>query len=136
MAQENANLCHAAIYFQAPPLAIQNPGIIVRAATGIDLASVKRRTDVQGIAIVYEFDLVDAIADEDLIVLVGQGPTKTNSGGLPPAPISNPIAVNVQRAIGDTTQRRFWVLMLSYDADVWIEFLSIPTLAEPLVLVP
>jgi len=138
MAQENANICHAAIAFKNDFNAT-NTGqrLEVVAATGIDLASVKRRTDVEDVAIVYEFDLVEAIADDDLIILTGLGPIKPNSEGSAPGgvPVPTTVPIQVQRAIGDTTQRRFWVLLLVTDLNCAVQFNRIAPLDAPFVLV-
>ena len=138
MAQENANICHAAIAFKNDFAAGQDGHRLeVVAATGIELASVKRRTDVPGTNIAYEFDLTEAIADEDLIILTGMGPIKPNSDGTPAGTVlPSTLPINVQRAIGDTTQRRFWVLLISTDVNCYVQFNRIAPLDAPLVLIP
>jgi len=123
MAQEHADTLHAAIAFEAfedPP---GTPRTRVVAATGIDLASVRRwpgnNPALPG-ALLYAFDLVEAISDAALVILQGMGPMPGNP------PISND---NARRAIGDTTQRRFWVwLRENLDHNLWIEFHRIPTI--------
>jgi hypothetical protein len=140
MAQENANVVHAAIAISndfGPGVAPNAHVVAVRAATGIDLASVKRRTDLAFAPVVYEFDLVEAIADEDLILLVGIGPIKPNTTGTPAGqPSPSTLPPNVQRAVGDTTQRRFWILCLSTDANCYVQFTRIAPLDEPKILFP
>lgn len=139
MAQENANICHAAIAFKNDFAANQVAHQLeVVAATGIELASVRRRTDVVGAPLVYEFDLLEAIADDDLIILTGQGPIKPNSDGTPSGvPIPATLPINVQRAIGDTTQRRFWIILIAaIDVNCAVQFNRIAPLDAPLVLIP
>lgn len=131
MAQENENRCTAAIAFRN---AETGDATQVIAATGVELDSVTRRTDVPGVPLVYEFDLTEAIADEVLVILTGDGPLKADAGGGTPLPNLTPI--NVQRAIGDLTLRRFWVLLADgADADCYVEFHRIAPLDAPRTVV-
>lgn len=120
MAQENANVLHAALH------ADQDPGPELRcvAATGVDLAT------LQFIAPnVYRFSLVEAIADPELVVSLAAG--LDDDGGAR--------AIGWRRAPGDLTLRVFDVLPENNLPLRWsIEFWRVPPCgpSAPFVVVP
>lgn len=64
MAQENANRLHAALFVNTA----KSGACSVRSSSGVDLASITHPT-----VGVFAFDLVDAIADEELAVGLSTG---------------------------------------------------------------
>jgi hypothetical protein len=140
MAQENANILHAAIRIKAitgDDPATDPPQII--AETGIEVASVKLRQDLAAIGVnVYEVDLVTGIDDSELVcswisgVAVGPDPV-----GDPPVPTAtlNTLPDNIMRPTeasqANTDKRRFWIASTVLH-ELHVEWWRIPPLVEPI----
>lgn len=118
MAQENANILHAAIQIlgvTGDNPATHPPQIISQ--TGIEVASVKLRQDLAGIAPnVYEIDLVTGIDDAELVCAWMTGcAVDPELSGDPPAPNAtlNTVPDNIMRPTevsdANTEKRRFWI---------------------------
>jgi len=138
MAQENANILHAAIQIRdqqpADPLLI--------AQTGLDAASVKLRTDLAGIApVVLEVDLVAGIDDSELFVawmsgtveaphIVGDDPpVNTATLNLLPDNIMRPNEVSD----ANNEKRRFWIAMPGSHHDFYVSWWRIPQTAASVI---
>lgn len=122
MAQENANILHAALHVAPVGAAPGTPAVV--ASTGIDLESLGHPFPGR-----FEFSLVDGIADSELSITFSIG----NVGG------GSVLVWN--RDLTDPTLRRFNVQILvgggpSDFADFCIEFHRIAQAIEPIPFPP
>lgn len=148
MAQENANILHAAIQirgFAADDPATDPPQIV--AATGVELANVVLRADLPAIApFVLQVDLVTGIDDSELInawmtgtaagpAEVGQAPVPTATLNTTPDNIMRPDASDTSPA--NLEKRRFWIALVTDTHSFHVAWWRIPLIgAVPTGFVP
>lgn len=137
MAQENANILHAAIQIRGDGTldpAVSPPEIL--AQTGIEVDSVRLRQDLPAIATdVLEVDLVTGIDDAELFAawMTGtiQGPEEID--GVPTA-APNSIPDNIMRPTeasdAATEKRRFWIALVGGVHSFHVSWWRIPQLTE------
>jgi hypothetical protein len=143
MAQENANILHAAIAIRYRSDELSGSAKII-AATGIEIASVYERQDLPNVApIVFQLDLVTGIDDSELVCSWMSGPAVPPNGD-PPAAVRNLDADDIMRppldfdsSAPNLEKRRFWITANQHT--LYVAWWRIPPIAEasiPLIELP
>jgi hypothetical protein len=112
MAQENANILHAAIAFRPIPGPNATTDIEIVAATGIELGSVRRVAGLGPANQCLEVVLTRGLGDPDLIYAAANGPQNIAAQPEPNPPVNltpSTSPINVVRAFGDPDLRTFWI---------------------------
>ena len=139
MAQENANVLHAAIAFRPIPGPNATIDLEIVAATGIELASVRRVGGLGPVNGCLEVVLTAGLGDADLIYSAANEPQAIAEQPEPNPPVTltpSTSPINVVRAFGDPDLRTFWIFFpaagLCAGAVSWWSVPPIEPIALPL----